>query len=222
MITCACDNALPILGALGCKDKENFGQIQKLIFTKVNKADGTKVGFSITKDDAGKFSATKAQYEALLGKTADPRGVLTPYVEAPSQEGGDPITFGGGNDTVGGAEEIVGSNASTFTFALRKWAQAMIKQFKSFGCEPDLGVYFVGEGGNIEGRLEVDSSDVTPTYRLLPFPVRSFFVGDKVHGGLQEPDSNSLQFAMLPNYSDDLVIVATEGSDNILDYVQVK
>ena len=36
------------------------------------------------------------------------------------------------------------------------------------------------------------------------------FIGDKTHGGLEAPDSNAIQWAFLPNYSDDLTIVTPD------------
>lgn len=232
MITCDCGAALPVLGELTCETKENFGQIQKLIFVPLHfnyvEEGATKIGVNgIKKDAAGTGeSVAITALQALLTATGKRRGVITPYVEAPTQEGGDAITFGGGNDTVGGVEEIVGSNASNLTFALRKWAQSMIKRLKAFGCVPDLGVYFVGEHGQIEGEagtvtVEGEDGAFTQVEGYRPFPVRSFFVSDKVHGGLQEPDSNSLQFSLLPNYSDDLRIVNVTGGNPLTDLIQV-
>lgn len=223
MISCDCNAALSVLGELKCANKENLGQIQKLLFVPVHYtgADGKTYLNGLVTATGDTKSVDLDTVKAMFAATGNKKGVITPYVEAPSQEGGDPITFGGGNDTVGGAEEIVGTNASTISFVLRRWAQSMIKKLKSFSCVADLGVYFIGENEQIEGKAGMvdveDDGTVTPTAGVLPFPVRSFFVGDKVHGGLQEPDSNALQFALLPNYSDDLVIVNTPG---ILSVVQ--
>ena len=62
--------------------------------------------------------------------------------------------------------------------------------------------YLINEHGQIEARKVGEE--------YFPLPIQSLFVGDKIHGGLQEPDSNSLQFSFAPNYSDDLVIVTPE------------
>jgi hypothetical protein len=48
--------------------------------------------------------------------------------------------------------------------------------------------------------------DETTAGTFYPIPIRSLFIGDKTHGGLEAPDSNAIQFAFLPNYSDNLSI----------------
>ena len=96
----------------------------------------------------------------------------------------------------------VGRNATNISFALREWMQSAIKSLKALECEGALGVYLINEHGQIEARKVGEE--------YFPLPIQSLFVGDKIHGGLQEPDSNSLQFSFSPNYSDDLVIVTPE------------
>lgn len=205
-VVCACPEAasLETIQAFTCG--ENFGQIQKLAFQRlsyVNTSDVTvKNGFKKV-TGTGNPITEKGSWDDLMEATDGSKIVITPFVEAPSQEGGDAITFGGGNDTLGGVQETVGRNASTITFALRKWPQDRIKALKKLQCETNLGVYFISEHGGIEAREEVESS---VTYHR-PIPIRSLFVGDKVHGGLEEPDSNILSFSLLPNYSDDLKIL---------------
>ena len=79
---------------------------------------------------------------------------------------------------------------------------------KELQCESwgdNLGVYLFDENGSIEAIQD----ETTPT-TYYPIPIRSLFIGDKTHGGLEAPDSNSIQWAFLPNYSDDLVIIAPD------------
>lgn len=209
-VVCSCPAAAALTTIPGLTCGENFGQIQKLAFQRIYSAGSTRNTMSET--DIKTLSA----WQDLM-TDPDPEGakvVVTPYVEAPTQEGGDPITFGGGNDTLGGAEEIVGRDASTITFALRKYPQEIIKAIKALQCETQLGVWLISEHGQIEGTLVSGTPGTNGVY--APIPIRSLFVGDKIHGGLEAPDSNELRFAFLPNYSDDLVTV-TPSFNPLLD-----
>lgn len=204
MVQCSCPAApsLTTIPAFTCG--ENFGQIQKLAFQRLYDANGNLNSF------------TEAEIKALTNWTSkmtvtspadlNTKIVVTPFVEAPTQEGGDAITFGGGNETLGGVEETVGRSGSTITFALRKFPQSIIKALKALQCETNLGVFLFSENGAIEA-IKGGTTEA-PTYS--PIPIRSLFVGDKIHGGLEEPDSNELRFAFLPNYSDDLAVVVPD------------
>lgn len=197
MRICSCTTtaALPDIPNTECK--QSFGQIQKLAFVRIYSTGTTKNKFSTT-DDITKL----ATWQKFTGASDGTKIVVTPFVEAPTQDGGDAITFGGGNDTLGGVEMRVGRNATNMSFALREWMQSSIKSLKALECEVALGVYPINEHGQIEARKVGEE--------YFPLPIQSLFVGDKIHGGLQEPDSNSLQFSFSPNYSDDLVIVTPE------------
>lgn len=192
---CTTSATLPDIPKVECK--QSFGQIQKLAFVRIYSAAGTKNKFDTTND-----ILKLATWQKLIKATDGTKIAVTPFVEAPTQEGGDAITFGGGNDTLGGIEMRVGRNATNMTFTLREWSQDAIKALKALECEGELGVYLFNEHGQIEARKVGEE--------YFPLPIRSLFVGDKIHGGLQEPDSNSLQFSFAPNYSDDLVIVTPE------------
>ena len=197
MRICSCTTtaALPDIPKTECK--QSFGQIQKLAFVRIYSTGTTKNKFSTT-DDITKL----ATWQKFTSASDGTKIVVTPFVEAPTQDGGDAITFGGGNDTLGGVERRVGRNATNMSFALREWMQSAIKSLKALECESALGVYLINEHGQIEARKVGEE--------YFPLPIQSLFVGDKIHGGLQEPDSNSLQFSFSPNYSDDLVIVTPE------------
>ena len=197
MRICSCTTtaALPDIPKTECK--QSFGQIQKLAFVRIYSTGTTKNKFDTT-DDITKL----ATWQKFTGSSDGKKIVVTPFVEAPTQDGGDAITFGGGNDTLGGVEMRVGRNATNMSFALREWMQSAIKSLKTLECEGALGVYPINEHGQIEARKVGEE--------YFPLPIQSLFVGDKIHGGLQEPDSNSLQFSFAPNYSDDLVIVTPE------------
>ena len=109
---------------------------------------------------------------------------------------------------MGGVEEIVGREPTPFTGVMRKLPQKIIKALKELQCESwgdNLGVYLFDENGSIEA---IQDETVKTTY--YPIPIRSLFIGDKTHGGLEAPDSNAIQWAFLPNYSDNLTIIAPE------------
>lgn len=207
-VVCSCPAAAALTTIPGLTCGENFGQIQKLAFQRIYSAGSTRNTMSETN------IKTLSEWQTLMSATDGSKVVVTPFVEAPTQEGGDPITFGGGNDTLGGAEEIVGRDASTITFALRKYPQEIIKAIKALQCETQLGVWLISEHGQIEGTLVSGTPGTDGVY--APIPIRSLFVGDKIHGGLEAPDSNELRFAFLPNYSDDLVAV-TPSFNPLLD-----
>ncbi len=73
-------------------------------------------------------------------------------------------------------------------------------QCEKFG--DNLGVYLFDENGSIEA---VQDENTPTTY--YPIPIRSLFIVIKRMAELEAPDSNSIQWVFLPNYSDDLVIV---------------
>lgn len=201
MITCNCppSASLPDLECVKCP--ERFEQIQKVAFQRVMNDDGTKNKFSAVSG----FSEINslANWQARMTANDSTKIVLSPYIYSPTQETGAPRTFGGGNDGLGGIEEIIGREPSSFTGSLRNIPQSVAKVLKSLQCESEggnLGVYLIDENGNVEG-ISTDNTDY-----IYPIPVRSFFVGDKVHGGIDNPDTNAIQWSFMPNYSDDLKI----------------
>ena len=201
MLTCACpaNTALATIPAVGCS--ESFGQIQKVAFMRLTKADGTVNSFV---DGSATGIDKKAAWTAKMALTDGGKAVISPYIQAPTQDGGDARTFGGGNETLGGVEIVIGRNPMNFSGVMRGVPQSIIKVMKSLQCEAqgdNLGVILFDENGNIEA-----VEDATTTGTFYPIPIRSLFIGDKSHGGLEAPDSNAIQFAFLPNYSDNLSI----------------
>jgi hypothetical protein len=188
---------LTTIPSAGCP--ESFGQIQKIAFQRLRKADGTKNSFTSTAS-----ILLKASWTARMAANDGSKIVLSPYVQAPTNEAGSPRTFGGGNETLGGVEIIIGREPTTFSAVIRSVQQSVIKAMKDLQCEAqadNLGVFLIDENGAVE--CVKDESAANTFY---PIPIRSLFVGDKSHGGLEAPDSNAIQFAFLPNYSDDLSI----------------
>lgn len=189
---------------------ESFGQIQKVAFQRLYKSTGEKNSF---KADAG--IEKKASWTPLLSADDDTKIVISPYIQAPTAEAGAARTFGGGNETLGGVEEIVGREPTPFTGVMRKLPQKIIKALKELQCESwgdNLGVYLFDENGAI-GAIQ-DAKTATTHY---PIPIRSLFIGDKTLGGYEAPDSNNIQWAFLPNWSDDLAIIAPEDFNPLTD-----
>ena len=151
----------------------------------------------------------------MLSADDDTKIVISPYIQAPTAEAGAARTFGGGNETLGGVEEIVGREPTAFTGVMRKLPQKIIKAFKELQCESwgdNLGVYLFDENGAI-GAIQ-DAKTATTHY---PIPIRSLFIGDKTLGGYEAPDSNNIQWAFLPNWSDDLAIIVPEDFNPLTD-----
>lgn len=189
---------------------ESFGQIQKVAFQRLYKSTGEKNSF---KTDAG--IEKKASWTLLLSADDDTKIVISPYIQAPTAEAGAARTFGGGNETLGGVEEIVGREPTPFTGVMRKLPQKIIKALKELQCESwgdNLGVYLFDENGAI-GAIQ-DAKTATTHY---PIPIRSLFIGDKTLGGYEAPDSNNIQWAFLPNWSDDLAIIVPEDFNPLTD-----
>lgn len=205
---CPASTALPDIPVSNCP--ESFGQIQKVAFQRLYKSTGEKNSF---KTDAG--IEKKASWTSLLVADDDTKIVISPYIQAPTAEAGAARTFGGGNETLGGVEEIVGREPTPFTGVMRKLPQKIIKALKGLQCESwgdNLGVYLFDENGAI-GAIQ-DAKTATTHY---PIPIRSLFIGDKTLGGYEAPDSNNIQWVFLPNWSDDLAIIVPEDFNPLTD-----
>ena len=197
---CPLGTALPDIPKFTCG--ESFGQIQKLAFQRLRGTEGTANKFT-----AEKQITKKASWDALLTVSDDTKIVVTPFLNAPTAEAGAARTFGGGNDSLGGIEEVVGSEPTPFTAVFRRLPQTIVKAMKELVCESqahNLVVYLIDENGAV-GAL---SGETEGDY--MPVPVESLFIGDKTLGGFDAPDSNAIQFSFRPNWSDDLKVIACE------------
>lgn len=198
-LSCQCPAAaaLPNIPKFECS--EGFGQIQKIAFQRLSTSDG------VNKFDNTNAIETLASWTSLLTANDSTKIVISPFVENPTQDGGDARTYGGGNDTLGGVTKIIGSEPTTLTVQLRDVPQSVIKELKKLMCEAqngNLGVYLFDDNKRIEA-----IQDETTATTFYPIPIRALFVGDKIHGGLENPDSNTMSFQFAPNYSDNLAIV---------------
>lgn len=199
---CPAATALPTIPGEGCS--QNFGQIQKIIFQRIMNgtaknsiADGTTAG------QAGLLTS----WTALKAATDDTKIAVTPFIENPADDGGDARTYGGGNETLNGIEQVIGSNPVNFTCRLNGKKQDIIAELKKLMCEAlsnNLGVYLVNEKGQIEGVKDGSS--------WYPIPVQRLFVSDKHHGNFEGPDYNDLSFSFAPGYSDKLDVLTLDAS----------
>lgn len=199
--TCPAASALADIPEVTCS--ENFGQIQKVAFTRLKKADGTKNSFTQTA-----AIAALASWTAKLSAEDDTKIVVTPYINAPADSGGDARMSSGGNDDLGGIPEVLGGEPVQFTGSLRSVPQSVIKALKTLQCEANagnLGVFLFDENGKIEA---IKDSTTATTY--YPIPIRALFVGSKIHGNWDAKDSNAISWYYMDNYSDDLAIVTPE------------
>lgn len=210
MAICKCPAAVALPNIPDFTCAESFGQIQKVAFQRLYKSTGGKNSFT-----SPAVIEKKASWTPLLSAKDDTKIVVSPYIQAPTAEAGAPRTFGGGNETLGGIEEIIGREPTPFTGVMRKIPQSLIKALKDLQCESEyqnLGVYLFDESGAI-GALQ--SQTKAATYH--PIPIRSLFIGDKTLGGFEAPDSNAIQWTFLPNWSDDLAIIVPSDFNPLTD-----
>lgn len=206
MPTCTCPAATAIASVPNASCPQDFGQIQKLIFQRVYSSGATKNSFTVA------ASKVKSNWTTCFAATNGTKMVITPYVEAPTADGGDPVTFGGGNDTVGGVTKIVGRNPINMSFALRQYDQSIVKALKALQCEVALGVYFVNNDGAVLG-----ISDGTNVYPI-PIVEATYFVSDLKLNGLDTPDNNDMQFSLAPNWSDNATIIVGTDFNALTDF----
>lgn len=200
---CPAAAAIPTIPVANCV--ESFGQIQKVAFQRLLKENGTKNAFDSAAEPKKDIKAL-ASWTVFISANDSTKIAISPYIQAPTAEGGAPRTYGGGNDTLGGVEEIIGREVTPFTGVIRKSPQNIIKALKELQCESwadNLGVFLFDENGAI-GAIK----DPAVATKFYPIPIRALFIGDKTLGGLEAPDSNAIQWSFLPNWSDDLVIIA--------------
>lgn len=207
---CPANTAISTIPAVTCP--ENFGQIQKVAFQRLKKADGTKNSFT-----SAASILLLASWSALLAAVDGSKIVVSPYINAPADSGGDARRTGGGNDDLGGISTVLGGNPVQFDGSLRSIPQSVIKTMKALQCEANagnLGVFLFDENGKIEAIKDATAAD---TY--YPIPIRTLFIGSKIHGNYDAKDSNAISWQYPDNYSDDLVIVAPTDFNPLTDLV---
>jgi hypothetical protein len=209
-INCGCPAGAHLADLEIAECKESLGQIQKVIIQRIYKSTGEK-----NKMPAATIKA-KTTIAALASAADGTKIIVSPYIQNPTTEPGAARTFGGGNQTLGGIEIVIGREPTTFSGIIYQESQSTIKTMKEYSCE-NIGVYLIDENGNIAALTDDEGAN------YMPIPVGKFFIGDKKLGGFEEPDSNTIEWSFFPNWSDNLVIVkATELDYNPLtDLVNV-
>lgn len=210
-LICQCPAAAAITTIPNVTCPENFGQIQKVAFQRLNKADGTRNSFT-----SSASILLKASWTALLAAADGSKVVVSPYINAPADSGGDARMTSGGNDDLGGIAEVLGGNPVQFDGQLRSVPQAVIKVMKELQCEANagnLGVFLFDENG----KIEAIQGETSGTY--YPIPIRGLFIGSKIHGNFDAKDMNAIQWQYPDNYSDDLVIVTPTDFNPLTDLV---
>ena len=187
-----CPTNLPPIPNMTCGIR--YGQVQKIAFTRIGNL------FSNSSNPITDL----ASWTAFLSAEDSTKIVVTPYVEAPTMEGGDEKTFGGGNATLDGIIMVLGSQPIRMSFALRNYPQTIISALKVLTKIKDLGVFLFNDNGGIICLQEGG------TY--LPIPIRALFVGDLILSGRIQPDRNTMKFSFKSNYSDKLVVVKPDFS----------
>ena len=187
-----CPTNLPPIPNMTCGIR--YGQVQKIAFTRIGNL------FSNSSNPITDL----ASWTAFLSAEDSTKIVVTPYVEAPTMEGGDEKTFGGGNATLDGIIMVLGSQPVRMSFALRNYPQTIISALKILMKIKDLGVFLFNDNGGIICLQEGD------TYQ--PIPIRALFVGDLILSGRVQPDRNTMKFSFKSNYSDKLVVVKPDFS----------
>lgn len=208
-MNCGCPAGAHLADLTIADCKESFGQIQKVLIQRIFKSTGVKNKFTVAE------IGVKSEMVGYMASQDGQKIIISPYIQNPTTTPGEPRTFGGGNATLGGVEMIIGREPTTFEGIIYQESQDTIKVMKSYGCE-EIGVFLIDEYGNIGG-ISVKNGD--PEYDIstgeciMPIPIRSFFVGDKNLGGYEEPDSNTIRWSFVPNWSDRLIMVKQSTMD---------
>lgn len=210
-LICQCPAGAAIATIPNVVCPENFGQIQKVAFQRLRKADGTVNKFSVAAS-----ILLKASWTAQLVATDGGKIVISPYINAPADSGGDVRLTSGGNDDLGGIPSVLGGNPVQFDGSLRSVPQSVIKAMKELQCEANagnLGVFLFDENGKIEAIAGETEGD------YFPIPIRALFIGSKIHGNFDAKDSNAISWQYPDNYSDDLVIVTPTDFNPLTDLI---
>lgn len=214
---CQCPAAAAITTIPNVICPENFGQIQKVAFQRLRQADGTRNSMVGSGTPLAPTITKLATWAALLAATNGTKVVVSPYINAPADSGGDARRTSGGNDDLGGIAQVLGGNPVQFDGSFRSVPQSVIKIMKELECEAqadNLGVFLFDE----HGRIEAIQDENTPT-TYYPIPIRSLFIGSKIHGNFDAKDSNAISWMYPDNYSDNLAIVTPDDFNPLTDLI---
>lgn len=207
-LLCSCPVGSAITSLTNATCPESFGQVQKIMFQRVY-FTGTTLNESTISSANPNLLAT---WTALKAATDGTKVTVSPIVSEPVFAGAEARTYGGGNATVNGTAQILGSTPTTFTGKFLSSKQNVIAQMKNYMCE-NLGVYLINGNGYIAGLVD---DLTTPTkFRPIPLVPNSMFIGDKIIGGYENPDHNMISFGLPENWSDKFYIVVPSDFNGI-------
>lgn len=199
-LNCQCPPAAALTGFVIPQCLESFGQVNKVVFQRIESAAGTKNKITDAK--------VLANWTPAMTAADGTKAVITPFLSNPEVTPGDKKTYGGGNATPGGVVMVIGSEPTTFTAKMDNIPQTVISAMKKLMCEK-VGVYLINERGDI-GCI---SATVGAATNHFPIPVSGLFIGDKALGGLDDPDSNAIEWSFKPDWSDNFVIIKPTDFD---------
>jgi hypothetical protein len=213
------------LGALTLSDcPENFGQVQRVLFSHVYDSTGAKNKFEPNKAVSPTTPALAADWATQLGAADETKPTYSPYLAEPVSEAGAERTFGGGNATRNGVLLSLGREPQNFDCKILSANQLdAIKGMKLFqqgsgAGKTSIGVYLINEAGQImcdTNGLALDAVGL----EAYPVPIHKLFVGDRTLGGLESPDWNMLSWQFAPNWSDNLAVYDPTDFDALVDLV---
>jgi len=195
-LTCACPAPTAIANITAITCPQNVGQIQRMVFAR-----------SIDIADVATL-ILEATWTSLFSAADDTHAVPTPLIDNPVVEPGAVITIGSGNEVRNGIPKIVGSDPTKFTFTLRTFPEATIRDLKLLMCESPLEVIFVQEDGQFVHLLNGTLVE--------GFPVHELRISDRKIGGFNALDEHMLEFSMAENWSDYLTITDPTANFNPL------
>ena len=171
----------------------NVGQIQKLFFQRIYSSGSTLNSISAANAVLG------ATWTALFAAAAGTKVQQSPYIAAPENELGAPITYGGGNDTVNGELITMGYESSKFTCKILQAHAKTAESLKALVGEI-MGIWIVIE----HSRMWADSDNATTPTTYYPILITDFTVSDRKLGGRLEPDYYMVSFNLPPNWANKL------------------
>lgn len=199
-LNCGCPAGAHIADLEINECKESMGQVQKVIFQRIYKTAGEKNSVA--------DPLKKVTFTPMFSAADGTKMTISPYIQGPTSEPGAARTFGGGNQTLGGIEITIGREPTTFSATIYQESQKTIAALKEYMCE-NIGVWLIDENGNIGCLVD----NVAKPTAYMPIPIGKLFVGDKKLGGFEEPDSNSIEWAFFPNWSDNFRIIKRDKLD---------
>ena len=165
----------------------DVGQIQKLVFWRRGQAIASVA-----------TAVIQTTWTTLLAATGDTKAVVSPFIANVELPVSEPREFGGSNETRWGAPIRKGGSTSMFKASIYQEDQDVIAALKDLACEA-LDVVMINESNQF---IYSDTSGFTG----FEVAANSLFVSDKGIGGLDDPDQNTIQFNLKPEWSNTLEI----------------